>query len=160
MALMMSEMVMIETSVHEPCFFSTTEIHKLFLHAEARRNYAYSMDISTEIGRRIKAARKGKNWSQQDLSAHCQGMSKSRISNYEQGTRRPGVEEAKELASALGVSAAFLLCLEDDGAVTDTEKALLNAYRTADERVRDMIMGIAESQSVYTSENPGRRKAS
>lgn len=71
------------------------------------------MDYKVEIGKRIRAARELKNWSLEELSQATGGkLSKSRISNYEQGTRMPGPAEANTLASALGVDAAYLMCLQ------------------------------------------------
>lgn len=71
------------------------------------------MDYKAEIGRRIKAAREKGGWSLAELATRTKGrLSKSRIGNYEQGTRMPGPEEANILAAALGVDAAFLMCLQ------------------------------------------------
>ena len=152
--------VIMTTSVHDTCFFSTKNRHELLIALRRQPAHTICMDISKEIGRRIKASRNLKNRSLQTLSAHCQGLSKSRIGNYEQGIRRPGREEAIELSRALGISAAYLLCLDDDSTMTDQEKRLINTYRLADDRGKDTIMGTANTQSVYTVENPGRRKAS
>jgi transcriptional regulator with XRE-family HTH domain len=70
------------------------------------------MDYKVEIGRRIAAARIKRNWSQQDLSEATKGvLSKSRIGMYELGLRMPGPFEANTLAAALGVDAAYLMCL-------------------------------------------------
>ena len=43
------------------------------------------------------------------------GYSSSRISNWEQGTRSPGPEEAEDLARAFGgdISASFILCIDE-----------------------------------------------
>ena len=67
------------------------------------------------IGSRLREARKAQKLSLQQLADMTGGvLSKSRISNYEQGLRRVGIEEARILAKALGtVSATYLLCLED-----------------------------------------------
>lgn len=75
--------------------------------------YAVSVDYKAEIGRRIKVAREKRGWSLQDLSqATKPPLSKSRIGNYEQGKRMPGPAEANTLAAALGVDAAWLMCLQ------------------------------------------------
>jgi transcriptional regulator with XRE-family HTH domain len=74
-------------------------------------------------------------------------LSKSRISNYEQGLRRPGIEEARALATALGTaSATYLLCLEDEGFLSDQEAELVRFFRETDQRGRDAIMAMARSQ--------------
>jgi len=117
------------------------------------------MELTNKIGLRLREARKAQGLSLAALSARTSALSKSRISNYEQGLRRMGLEEARELASALGtVSATFLLCLEDEGYVTERESALLDFYRQADGRGKDTILRVAESQSDYLipGEEPGR----
>lgn len=49
----------------------------------------------------------------EELSRHTGGrLSKSRISNYEQGIRMPGPAEANVLAEVLGVDAAWIMCLQ------------------------------------------------
>ena len=91
------------------------------------------MELTKRIGLRLREARKAQGLSLAALAARTSSLSKSRISNYEQGLRRMGLEEARELASALGtVSATYLLCLEDEGYVTKRESALLDYYRQAD----------------------------
>ena len=108
------------------------------------------MELTNKIGLRLREARKAQGLSLAALSARTSALSKSRISNYEQGLRRMGLEEARELASALGtVSATFLLCLEDEGYVTERESALLDFYRQADTRGKDTILRVAESQVDY-----------
>jgi len=108
------------------------------------------MELTKRIGLRLREARKAQNLSLAALAARTSSLSKSRISNYEQGLRRMGLEEARELASALGtVSATFLLCLEDEGHVTERETALLDYYRHADNRGKDTILRVAESQAGY-----------
>ena len=95
------------------------------------------------------------NLSLADLASRTRTLSKSRISNYEQGIRRMGIEEALELSVALGtVSAIYLLCLDDDGPFSAPERQLIEHYRTADERGRDTILRIAEDQAVYRPAAP------
>ena len=93
-------------------------------------NDKYTVPERTKrMGERLSRARKAQGWSLSVLSEKTQGaLSKSRISNYEQGLRRMGVEQAEVLAMALAsVSASYLLDL-DNG--TDEERALLDRYRT------------------------------
>jgi transcriptional regulator with XRE-family HTH domain len=99
------------------------------------------------MGHRLREARKKRGWSLSQLSAETRDvLSKSRISNYEQGTRRPGVEQAEVLALALGtVSASYLLDLDEEGFVTEEERALLVRYRETDERGRATIRLVAGS---------------
>lgn len=71
------------------------------------------MDYKGEIGKRIRAARAKLEISLEELSRRTGGkLSKSRIGNYEQGLRMPGPLEANTLAAALGVDAAYLMCLQ------------------------------------------------
>jgi transcriptional regulator with XRE-family HTH domain len=114
------------------------------------------MELTKKIGLRLREARKAQNLSLAALAARTSSLSKSRISNYEQGLRRMGLEEARELSAALGtVTATYLLCLDDEGHMSKRESALLGLYRQADSRGKDTILRIAESQAGY--EVPGER---
>lgn len=104
-------------------------------------------DLTREIGRRLRDVRHGQGLTLAALSERTAGaMSKSRISNYEQGIRRLGLEEAMILAEALGVvSPAWLLCLDDaDAPLSDTEQHLMRLYRAADARGRRLIQTVAQ----------------
>lgn len=83
------------------------------------------------VSKRIKALRKARELSQTGLwKATGELLSKSRISNYEQGTRLPGPDEAVILAKALRTSAAHVLCLDDDAPILGPEEEkLMRAYR-------------------------------
>ena len=70
--------------------------------------------IKEKIGQRIFEARKAKGLSQQGLANLTTDLKQSRINNWENGLRTPGPEEIKQLANALEVSAAFLMCLSDE----------------------------------------------
>lgn len=73
-------------------------------------------------------------------------LSKSRISNYEHGLRRLGIEEARLLAETLStVSATYLLCLEDEEP-NQQEKELLRCFQESDDRGRETIFALAKSQ--------------
>ena len=63
-----------------------------------------------QIGARIRKARHDAGLSLSGVSERTGGLlSKSRISNYEQGLRRIGLEEAEMIAGVIGVSAGYLL---------------------------------------------------
>jgi transcriptional regulator with XRE-family HTH domain len=99
---------------------------------------------------RLREARQAQGWSLAELAARTNSLSKSRISNYEQGIRRMGLEEAQELSAALGtVSATYLLCLDDRGPLSESERELLDIYRQADSRGQETILRVAETQAVY-----------
>jgi transcriptional regulator with XRE-family HTH domain len=70
-------------------------------------------DYKKEIGRRIAAARKSKDWSLADLASRSK-LGRTAIGNYESGERMPGPAEINALALAMGVSGAFLMCLSDE----------------------------------------------
>jgi transcriptional regulator with XRE-family HTH domain len=90
------------------------------------------MDLTQQIGQRLREARLAQSLPLGERSARTASpLSKSRIGNYEQGIRRPGLGEARELATALGiVSAPYLLCLENEGYLSEDEQRLLRDFRT------------------------------
>jgi transcriptional regulator with XRE-family HTH domain len=98
--------------------------------------------LTQRIGLRLRAARHDQGLSLMQLSERTGGsLSKSRISNYEQGIRRMGLEEAKALSAALGsVTPAYLLCLDDDGLLSEQEQTLLGHFRAADARGRKALL--------------------
>jgi transcriptional regulator with XRE-family HTH domain len=106
--------------------------------------------LSHKIGHRLREARNAQQLSLSQLSARTGGrLGKPRISNYEQGLRRLGIEEAQILAEVLGtVSATYLLCLEAEKSPSETslnqeERSLLHCFRGADERGRRAILDLA-----------------
>jgi transcriptional regulator with XRE-family HTH domain len=60
------------------------------------------------LGDRIRAARKAKGWTQQEL-AEKTGMTAAFLSYLENGSRRAGFESLLKLAEALSVEPEFLL---------------------------------------------------
>lgn len=108
------------------------------------------MDLSKRIGQRLRETRQARGLSLSGLAGRTVSLSKSRISNYEQGIRRMGLEEAQELADALGgITPSYLLCLEAAPSLTEPELVLLNHYRHANERGRDTILRVAAAQAAY-----------
>lgn len=79
------------------------------------------LNIKKEIGKRILEARKAKGLTLKALGELAGNMKQTRLTNWEQGTRAPGPEEIKQLAQALDVSPAFLMCLSDDVQVKKTK---------------------------------------
>lgn len=111
------------------------------------------MDLNKRIGQRLRDARHKQKLSLAALSARTNALSKSRISNYEQGIRRMGLEEAHELSIALGnVTPTYLLCLDDRGPFSDQELALVDYFRSTDQRGRETILALAASQAVFGPE--------
>jgi len=110
-------------------------------------NIKITMDLTKRIGQRLRLARQQQKLSLADLSARTQSLSKSRISNYEQGIRRMGLEEAHELSVALGtVTPTYLLCLDDRGPLSEQELELVDHFRRTDERGRETLLQLARLQ--------------
>lgn len=122
------------------------------------------LELTREIGRRLRAARHARGLSLAELAALTDGLySKSRISNYEQGLRRPSVEGAQTLAEALGnVSAVHLLCLEDGEAtaMSAEEMRLLDAFRRADADWQRRVLDCAQAVQLDPPPGQGRRRRS
>jgi SOS-response transcriptional repressor LexA len=72
------------------------------------------MDTKGRSGNRITAARKKMGITIKELASRTEVLSAARISNWEQGTRNPGPEEAKLLANILDVAASYLLGITDN----------------------------------------------
>jgi transcriptional regulator with XRE-family HTH domain len=103
------------------------------------------VDLTKKIGLRVREERNRQRLSLAALSVRTGGvLSKSRISNYEQGLRRMGIEEAQALSTALGVSATYLLCLDDAGFLSEEERVLIEQFRRADARGRATLLALAE----------------
>ena len=110
------------------------------------------MTLNKRIGQRLRSARTGQKLSLAELAARTKTLSKSRISNYEQGIRRMGIEEAQELAEVLeGMTPSYLLCLDDASPLAPEEWQLVDRFRGTDQRGRDTILRAAESQVGYRS---------
>ncbi len=95
-------------------------------------------NIKEEIGRRILAARKAKGLTQKALGELTDDLKQSRINNWENGIRTPGPEEIKQLARALDVSAAYLMCLTDQPKEASIENCfipLLNHIQACDPKI-------------------------
>ncbi|MBK1633975.1 hypothetical protein CKO31_25265 [Thiohalocapsa halophila] len=119
-------------------------------------------ELTREIGQRLRAARHERGLTLSQLAALTDGLySKSRISNYEQGLRRPSIEAARTLADALViVSAAQLLGVEggEDNALSAGEMRLLDAFRRADADWRRRLLDIAEAVQLDPPPGQGRRR--
>jgi transcriptional regulator with XRE-family HTH domain len=59
-------------------------------------------DICVRVGRRIKAIRRAKEWSQQLLADHAQ-IERSHLSRIEEAKREPGLRVLERIATALDV---------------------------------------------------------
>lgn len=137
------------TELHKLCNFATVSLQHSFNDGVHLASYLYEMTTKEETGRRIKAARLSKGLRLEDVCSQIPELTVSRLSNWEQGRNMVGVDEAKKLAPVLGVSASYLLTIEDDpGDIR--ERVLIDLYRQSDIRGKDEILHIAERQSAYT----------
>ena len=96
------------------------------------------LNIKEEIGQRILAARKAKGLTQKALGELTDDLKQSRINNWEHGIRTPGPEEIKQLAKALDVSPAYLMCLTDQPKEISIEGCfipLLNHQQACDPKI-------------------------
>jgi transcriptional regulator with XRE-family HTH domain len=106
-------------------------------------------DLTQRIGNRLRQARHDQKLSLSELAERTGCYSKSRISNYEQGLRRMGLEESIGLAAALGtVSPTWLLCLDDTPPLEPAEAELIARYRAADEAGQASLREFAQSLPV------------
>lgn len=112
-----------------------------------RRQMTTDLQWKKRIGSRIRELRDLKRWSLTELSRRTTltdktgkpigGLAKSAISNYEQGLRLPGPEEAVTLARAFGESPAHILCLDDEmPGLTKDEASLIADLRALPEDQR------------------------
>jgi len=104
------------------------------------------MNIKENIGNRITKIRKELGITIKELAARTESLSAGRISNWEQGTRSPGPQEAKLVAKVLNVSPAYLLCLTDNPQ-GEIPVSLGNAFR------RIPLLNMAEVPQVKDFEN-------
>ena len=114
--------------------------------------------IKEKIGQRIFAARKDKGLSQQALANLTADLKQSRINNWERGIRTPGPEEIKQLADALEVSAAFLMCLSDEKQENPSKKLsqlipLLDHHQACDAKqyIHALREDIGSNSAIYIS---------
>ena len=127
-------------------------MHDMLIDLTKRYMENFFMNLTEEMGRRIRRAREEKKWSRRVLAEKTINISISSISNYEHGRRRPGIEEAKQLAEALELSVLYILCLEEESELKPDEKALLDNYRATDRRGKDVIISIAKTQPAKDSD--------
>lgn len=112
------------------------------------------------IGQRIQELRNLKGWSLSKLAVQTSDrLTKSQVSNYEQGARMPGPEEATVIGEALGESPAHILCLDDEMPVlSKTEAKLIQDLRALPENERALYaQRIAILASAYKVPVPNER---
>lgn len=101
------------------------------------------------VENRIKTLRKEKGLTQQELADRL-GTSKSAISMYEKGNRRPSFEIADALSDFFGVSIGYLSGSSDqrgeyprhEQPTSSEEEQLLEAYRRASKDTRNAVRAV------------------
>jgi transcriptional regulator with XRE-family HTH domain len=103
---------------------------------------------------RIRELRVGRNWSQDQLADEV-GCAKAQISDLERGNRGLTVDWMRRLADALGVTPADLLSREDNPLLLDdTERELIQRYRSAAADQQQNLKRVAEALLPYRGEEP------
>jgi len=67
------------------------------------------MDVGHRLARNMKALRKAKGWSQEELGDRAAGMHRTYISQLERVIKTPSIIAVDRIALALGVSNGELL---------------------------------------------------
>lgn len=98
--------------------------------------------IFMSFGERLKAARKAKGLTQEQL-AKIIGVAKSTLTGYEKGNREPDVLKIHALANALDVTGDSLLGIDAPSpaiaAQTDDERQLLRDYRALSDQGKEYV---------------------
>ncbi|HEY0264045.1 MAG TPA: helix-turn-helix transcriptional regulator [Granulicella sp.] len=67
-----------------------------------------AVDICKLVGRRVRAARRAKGWTQQILADHAE-LTREHINRIEDGSKEMGIRTLQRVAEALGKTAKDLL---------------------------------------------------
>lgn len=96
---------------------------------------------SVTVGDQLKKLRKSRRLTQAQV-AQGVNCSTATYSRYENGTRQPSIEMLIKLAEFFGVSMDYLFgkAPPTEAALSDYEKALIKAVRTAPTSVQDDIL--------------------
>ncbi len=90
-----------------------------------------------KLGEQVRQLRKGRKWSQQDLS-DVSGLAVRTISRIERGLMNPSFEVLTTLVDVLGISFDFLFASADD---QDTDlQEMIGLYRVCPEQGRRLIL--------------------
>lgn len=97
-----------------------------------------------EIGNRIRKYRKESGLTQEQLAEKI-SVTKSRVSNWEQGINRPDADIIGNICRALNVSPSDLLDVHlTDDELNAHEKKVIKAYRTKEDlqQAVDILLGV------------------
>lgn len=115
------------------------------------------MDTKTESGIRIKAARNGLKMTLAEVCEQVEGLTVTRLSNWENGNRMISVDEAKRLAPVLKTTAGYLLTIDDEPG-DQRLQTLVATYKILDERGKLNLHRAAESESQYVIGETDKQK--
>lgn len=99
-----------------------------------------------EIGNKIRKYRKECGLTQEQLAERI-SVTKSRVSNWEQGINRPDANIIGNICRVLNVSPSDLLDVHlSDDVLTEHEKKVIKAYRTKEnlQQAVDILLGIGK----------------
>ena len=109
-----------------------------------------------KIGDKLKELRLTANLTQQQVAAGID-ISRSTLSQYENGLIEPTASVIAKLSKFFQISSDFILGLEDDfgsktyeklqNAVTPEERKILNAYRNLSPSNREMILRMLDIEN-------------
>ena len=116
----------------------------LFLYFRVYYCYSEVIFLKYEIGSRIRMYRKESGLTQEQLADKI-NVTKSRVSNWEQGINRPDADILADICRALNVPPSNLLDVHlsaDD--LSDRERKVIQAYRNKTEvqQAVDILLGI------------------
>ena len=97
-----------------------------------------------EIGGRIRLYRKQSGLTQEQLASKI-NVTKSRVSNWEQGINRPDADILADICRALNVSPSDLLYVHlSTDELTDHERKVIRAYRSKPEiqQAVNILLGV------------------
>ena len=105
------------------------------------------MSNNNSVGIRIRIARTAAKLKQEDV-ARMLGISKSNISEWENGKRSPGIDQIDDIAKALSTSASYLLGFDSFSVSPSelSEEALMFAqdFDRLDEEHKRLARGFME----------------
>ena len=97
-------------------------------------------EVDAEVGRRIRALRRGKGISQEGLAKGV-GLTFQQVQKYERGSNRVSASKLVHIARILGVPASHLLGEQTDGS------ALPDPLMTLDPDVRALALALEQVKS-------------
>ncbi len=109
--------------------------------------------IAIEIGRRLQASRKACGLTLREASEDIPGLGISALANYEAGTRLVKIYFIKLLARKYGVSAAWLMTLEEDAGAAE-EEILLSYFRLSSQDSKKRILRYARFEQSENNQSP------